>query len=109
MIAISKASLFRALVVASLLTSGGLAGCSRSANATASTEGKGKKAEVSPAITQKATEILNANPDAPIGSEHPFTHDGKRYVGRIEEHDNPTGEPGRPAGKHRGVTVYVAE
>lgn len=108
-VACSNQCLVRAVLVAALVSSGAASACSRSANANAAADGQGKKAELSPAITQKAEEILNANPDAPLGSEHPFTYDGKRYVGRIEEHDNAAGDPGRPSGKHRGVTVYVAE
>jgi hypothetical protein len=83
-----------------------LGGCTRRAQADAS---PGHKAEVTPAIAQKAEEILKEHPDAALGSEYPFTLNGQRYVGRLEEHDNPSGEPGRPPGKHRGVTVYRAD
>ena len=83
-----------------------LPACSR---ADAAAEPQGRKAEVTPAMESKANEILRANADAPIGSEHPFTLEGKRYVGRIEEHENSSGNPNRPPGKHRGVTVYVAD
>jgi hypothetical protein len=103
------AELMRAfiLVIFSLLI-----GCSRAeanggaeAKALAPREG-GRKAEVTPALAKKAEELLREHADAAIGSEYPFTLDGRRYVGRIEEHDNPTGEADRPAGKHKGVTVY---
>jgi hypothetical protein len=67
-----------------------------------------RKAEVTPALARKAEEILRKNEDAPLGTEIPFTLDGQRYVARFEEHDNPEGDPGRPAGKHKGVTVYVS-
>jgi hypothetical protein len=95
------------LVIFSLLL-----GCSR-AEANRGAAGKalapfegGRKAEVTPALAQKAEELLREHADAAIGSEYRFTLDGQRYVGRIEEHDNPTGEADRPAGKHKGVTVY---
>jgi hypothetical protein len=99
----------RALV---LVTFGLFLGCSR-AEANARAEPKtvqaresGRKAEVTPALAKKAEELLLEHADAAIGSEYPFTLDGRRYVGRIEEHDNATGEADRPAGKHKGVTVY---
>jgi hypothetical protein len=95
------------LVIISLLL-----GCSRAeanaradAKALAPREG-GRKAEVTPALAKKAEELLQEHADAAIGSEYRFTLDGRRYVGRIEEHDNPTGEADRPPGKHKGVTVY---
>ncbi len=89
-----------------LLVSGSVLGCNR---AVAAADPPERKAEVTPAIEKKANEILRANADAAIGSEHPFTHEGKRYVGRIEEHENSSGNPNRPPGKHRGVTVYTAD
>jgi hypothetical protein len=94
-----------------------IAGCSRSAEA----EGKSaneqprqvnsptqRKAEITPELTRKAEQILRDNEGAAVGTEIPFSLNGRRYLARIEEHDNPEGEPGRPAGKHKGVTVYVA-
>jgi hypothetical protein len=68
-----------------------------------------RKAEVTPAIARKAEKILRANEGAPIGTEIPFSMDGRRYVARFEEHDNPEGDPDRPAGRHKGVTVYVRD
>lgn len=65
-----------------------------------------KKAPVTPQIIAASQEILVEHADAPLGSEFPIRVDGKRYVARIEEHDNESGSPGRPPGKHRGVTVY---
>jgi hypothetical protein len=67
-----------------------------------------RKAEVTPELTRKAEEILRENAGAAIGTEIPFGMNGRRYVARIEEHDNAEGDPTRPAGKHKGVTVYVA-
>lgn len=72
----------------------------------ASAAGVGKKAEPTPEIIDKAEQILRANADAEYGKEIPFQLNGKRYVARVEEHDNSTNEPGRPRGKHKGVTVY---
>ena len=69
----------------------------------------GRKAEPTPEIIAKAESLLKENADAKVGTEIPFRLNGKRYVGRVEEHDNPSGEPGRPAGKHKGITVYVSE
>lgn len=67
-----------------------------------------QKAEVTPELTRKAEELLRENAGAAIGTEIPFSLKGRRYVARIEEHDNPGGDPGRPAGRHKGVTVSVA-
>lgn len=68
--------------------------------------GIGKKAEVTPELAEKAREILEAETDAPLGKTIPFTLNGKDYIARIEEHDNEEGDPERPPGKHKGVTVY---
>jgi hypothetical protein len=68
-----------------------------------------RKAEVTPALARKAEEILRANEGAAIGTEIPFSLDGRRYLARFEEHDNPEGDPDRPAGRHKGVTVYVRD
>lgn len=65
-----------------------------------------KKAAVTPALIAASERLLQQHADAPIGSEFPLTVEGKRLVARIEEHDNPSGAPGRPPGKHKGVTVY---
>lgn len=103
------------LVTALSLAAGAalLGGCARSAQADGKAEKvaapSGRKAETTPAVIEKAESLLKQNPDAAIGSEYPFELDGRRYVGRVEEHDNPSGEPGRPQGKHRGITVYEAD
>jgi hypothetical protein len=68
-----------------------------------------KMAEVTPEIAAKAEEILRANPNAKYDSEFPFTLAGRRYVARIEVHDNPDGDVRRPQGQHKGVTVYSAD
>jgi hypothetical protein len=68
----------------------------------------GRKAPTSPEIVERATRILAEHGDEPVGTEIPFTLNGRRYVGRIEVHDNPDGSPERPSGEHKGVTVYIA-
>ena len=65
-----------------------------------------KKADVTPAIIAASQKILSQHADAPIGSEFPIVVEGRAYVARIEEHDNSSGEPSRPPGRHKGVTVY---
>jgi hypothetical protein len=86
-----------------------LGGCTRSAEADTASEVPGRKAEVTPAIEKKAAALLQEHGGEALGSEYPFELEGRRYVGRLEEHDNPAGEPDRPRGKHRGVTVYTAK
>lgn len=76
--------------------------------AQASAEPTARKADPTPEVIARAESILREHPDAAIGTEFPFQLNGKRYVARVEEHDNPEGKPGRPSGKHKGVTVYVA-
>jgi hypothetical protein len=68
-----------------------------------------RPAETTPEIIAKATELLWANDSASIGTEFPFDMNGRRYVARIEMHDNPDGDPGRPQGEHKGMTVYVMD
>lgn len=65
-----------------------------------------KKAPVNPRIIAASQAILLEHADAPLGSEFPVQVDGKNYIARIEQHDNASSAPGRPPGKHRGVTVY---
>jgi hypothetical protein len=65
-----------------------------------------QKAKLTPELVEASEKLLAEHASAPVGSEFPLTVGGKTYTGRIEEHDNPEGEPGRPPGKHRGVTVY---
>jgi hypothetical protein len=67
----------------------------------------GKKAEVTPELAAKARAILEAQPDAPVGTTVPFSLNGTDYIARFEEHENSEGDPGRPPGKHKGVTVYL--
>jgi hypothetical protein len=68
-----------------------------------------KIAAVTPAIIAEADKILRTHPDAPMGAEFPFEVGGKKYVGRLEQHDNPDGDPTRPQGQHKGITVYSAD
>lgn len=75
-----------------------------------STPGQGaatrKKAALTPALAERAATLLREHPDATIGSELRFTLRGKTYTARFEEHENTSGNPARPPGKHKGVTVY---
>lgn len=66
-----------------------------------------KKAPITPALVAASERLLAEHHDAPIGSEFPIVVEGKAYVARIEEHENASGSPSRPPGKHKGVTVYV--
>ena len=63
-------------------------------------------ASTTPPVIAKAQEILDAHPNAELGAEFPFEIEGKRYVARFEEHDNPDADPNRPIGPHKGITVY---
>ena len=65
--------------------------------------------ELSPAIIGQAKRILDEHSDEPFGYEVPFELEGKRYIGRIEEHYHPPGSTEGPNGEHVGVTVYVYE
>jgi hypothetical protein len=66
-------------------------------------------AEATPEIVAKATDILRANGGAEMGAEFPFEVGGRRYVARVEEHDNPDGDVTRPQGRHKGITVYSTD
>jgi hypothetical protein len=66
-----------------------------------------RQEELSKELIRVSERILEQHADAPIGTEVPFSHGGRRYVARIEEHHNPNNEPGRPPGKHKGVTVLA--
>ena len=61
-----------------------------------------RKAEVTPEIAEHAQKILEQHAGAPIGTEIPLTLGGKRYIARIEKHED------SEKGEHRGVTVYLA-
>lgn len=75
--------------------------------APAANPGIGKKAEVTPELAAKAQAILDEQPDAPLGTTVPFSLNGEDYIARFEEHENAEGDPDRPPGKHKGVTVYL--
>jgi hypothetical protein len=66
-----------------------------------------KQSEVTTAIGVAAKKILNENFSKPYGTEVPFESNGKKYVGRLEEHYHPPGGKAKPWGKHKGVTVYA--
>jgi hypothetical protein len=76
-------------------------------NSEASAASSRQTAEVTPAVARRAEEILRENAEAPVGTEIPFVLEGSKYVARIEEHENSEGDPERPPGRHKGVTVYV--
>jgi hypothetical protein len=65
--------------------------------------------ELTDELMRASERILEQNADAPIGAEVPFSHGGRRYVARIEEHENTTNNPNRPPGKHKGVTVFTSK
>lgn len=65
-----------------------------------------QKAKPTAELIAASKKVLAEHADAPIGSEFPLSVGGQRYVARIEEHDNPGNESGRPPGKHKGVTIY---
>jgi hypothetical protein len=68
-----------------------------------------RPAEITPEIVTKATEILWANDSAKVGTEFPFDLNGKHYIARMEMHENLDGDPGRPPGEHKGMTVYFID
>ncbi|HLV21680.1 MAG TPA: hypothetical protein VKZ49_12385 [Polyangiaceae bacterium] len=65
--------------------------------------------ELTPALGDKAEQILQANPDAQLGTEIPFELGGRRYLARIEEHYHPPGGERRPWGPHKGVSLFIIE
>jgi hypothetical protein len=84
----------------------GVTSCDMAAAADNGARQTRKKAPVTPAIVAASQQVLAEHADAPIGSEFPIEVEGKAYVARLEEHDNASGSPSRPEGKHPGVTVY---
>ena len=68
-----------------------------------------KQEELSEDLMRVSERLLERHADEPIGTEVPFSHGGRRYVGRIEQHDNTTNDPNRPPGKHKGITLLVAD
>ena len=65
---------------------------------------KPMRGAVPPAVVARAKSLLSQ----PMGSEHPFEINGKRYLARLEHHYHPPGYQGGPNGWHKGVTVYEA-
>lgn len=65
-----------------------------------------KPEKVSMALAKAAGTILLDNREKPLGTTVPFEHGGRRYLARIEMHDNPENNPLHPPGKHKGITVY---
>ena len=66
-------------------------------------QGELRLAMVTPELTRKSAAVLEQHADAPLGTEIPFTLDGKEYVGRLETHVN------EEKGEHKGLTVYTRE
>lgn len=60
------------------------------------------KGRVPEGVTSTAKGLLAGE----YGTETPFEIDGKRYLGRVEQHYHPPGYQGGPNGWHKGVTVY---
>lgn len=63
--------------------------------------------ELTDELIHVSERLLEQHADAPVGTEVPFSHGGRRYVARIEEHENATNNPKRPPGKHKGVTLFT--
>ena len=61
---------------------------------------------MTPELSAKADQILREHPDAEIGTEIPFELSGRKYVARLERHNNTENDPDRSRGEHKGVTVY---
>ena len=57
-------------------------------------------ASVSPELTDKSAQLLEQHSNKRVGTEIPFTLNGRRYIGRIEMHEGPV------KGKHKGLTAY---
>ena len=65
--------------------------------------------EMTPALVIKANEIIREHHKKDFGTNIFFEIEGKRYVGRIEEHYHPPGGELRPWGKHPGCSLFVVE
>ena len=57
-------------------------------------------AKLNPELIEKSEEILHQHRDAPVGTDIPLRINGRRYLARIELHEDET------KGKHKGVTLY---
>ena len=68
-----------------------------------------KASEMNVKVVKKAREIINEHYKKPFGYEVEFEIDGKRYVGRIEQHYHPPGGELHPWGYHAGCSLYVVE
>jgi hypothetical protein len=96
-----------------LLLSAALSACcacqgreARAGDSAAARAPTGKKARITPETIAKAKQLLAEHPDAPIGTEMTVVIDGKSHIARFEEHANQSGDPKRPPGKHKGITIY---
>ena len=57
-------------------------------------------AKLTPDLIEKSEQILKQHGDAPVGTDFPLRMNGRRYLARIEVHEDDT------KGKHKGVTLY---
>jgi hypothetical protein len=65
--------------------------------------------ELNRALVKQARAIILDHYKKPFGTEIPFEVDGKRYVGRIEQHFHPVGGPAKPWGWHHGCSLFAVE
>jgi len=67
-----------------------------------------QKAEISPAMSLAAAQIVHKHYAKPVGTEIPVEVDGRQLVARIERHFHPEGGPLKPWGFHPGVSLFIA-
>ena len=63
-------------------------------------------AQVTTAISDGASKVLDSYWDYPVGTEVPYMADGETFIGRIEMHFHPWEGTVTPKGYHHGVSVY---
>lgn len=68
-----------------------------------------REEELTPELMRVSERLLEQHANAPIGTEIPFSHGSRRYVARIEQHENANNDPDRPPGKHKGVTLLAPD
>jgi len=57
-------------------------------------------AKLTPELIEHSERILSEHADAPVGTNVPLRVNGRRYLARIELHED------EEKGKHKGVTLY---
>lgn len=60
-----------------------------------------KLAKLTPQLIAQSERLLEQHAERPVGTVIPFTLNGRRYVGRVEMHNNSA------KGEHKGLTVYI--